>query len=344
MVVHPGADCSVSDVHDGLVDGFRLNGVDCESLNTNDRLYFYIHAHVPDRNGHLKLAFNELQAVALTSNEVKVAAYDYWPHVIVFVSGFFINPDILPVLRSRGHHLVLWCTETPYEDDKQLAVAPYFDTVIISDPLTIDDYRKVNPRTWYLPHSFDPKRHKPGRPSKAWKSDLFFSATGFPSRVRFFEQVDFDGIDVWLGGNWQMVEESPIYRWVKNPHGRKWMLNSENIKGYRSTKAGVNLYRKETSESCTHEGTALGPREVEMAAIGCFFLREPRPEGDALFPMLPTFADPGDFGEKLRWWLKHDDQRDEAARQARAAIAGHTFKATTAKLLSLLEADQALAA
>jgi len=188
MVVHPGADCSVSDVHDGLVDGLRRNGIEAESLNSNDRLYFYIHAHVPDRNGNLKLAFNELQSVALTSREVMTEAYMFWPQVIIFVSGFFINPDILPILRSRGHHLVLWATEAPYEDDKQLAVAAAFDTVILNDPATIDAYRKVNPRTWYIGHSFDPRRHKPGRLRGRHRH-----ASNLPALGRGREAIDGDG-------------------------------------------------------------------------------------------------------------------------------------------------------
>lgn len=33
----------------------------------------------------------------------------------------------------------------------------------------------------------------------------------------------------------------------------------------------------------------------KLAACGTFFARDPRPEGDELFPMLPTFTDPGEF-------------------------------------------------
>jgi spore maturation protein CgeB len=222
-------------------------------------------------------------------------------------------------------------------------VAGAFDTVIVNDPVTIDAYRKVNPRTWYLGHSYDPQRHKPGRGRKEFASDFGWVGTGFPSRVHFLEKVDFDGIDVCLGGNWQFIEDSPVNRWVRNPHDRKWMLNNETVAVYRSAKMGANFYRTENT-SGIEIGVAMGPREVEMAACGLPFLRDPRPEGDELFPFLPTFTDPGDFGDKLRWWLAHDSQRDEAARLARAAIQGHTFKATAARLLRLLEADQALAA
>jgi hypothetical protein len=76
---------------------------------------------------------------------------------------------------------------------------------------------------------------------------------------------------------------------------------------------------------------------VELAAAGTFFLRDPRPEGDELFPMLPTFDGPADASEKLRWWLARDAQREKAAAGARAAIAGRTFEANARRLLQLLD-------
>jgi spore maturation protein CgeB len=343
LVVHPGADCSVSDVHDGLVTGLRQNGHWVESFNANDRLYFFIHAHMPGVDGRLKPAFDEYQALRLTTQEIVGEVYKFWPDVIVFVSGFFVDPAILPMLRGRGHRLVLWATEAPYEDDKQLRVAGEYDTVIINDPLTLDEYRKVNPNTHYIPHSYDPRRHRPGRARREFVSDFGWVGTGFPSRVHFLEKVDFDGIDVCLGGNWQFIEDSPVNEWVRNPHGRKWMLNNETVAVYRSTKVGANFYRTENTSGIP-DGVAMGPREVEMAATGLFYLRQSRPEGDELLPMLPIFTDPDDFGEQLRWWLAHDDKRIAAAAKAREAVAGHTFKAHTGELLRHLDATAALAA
>jgi hypothetical protein len=74
-----------------------------------------------------------------------------------------------------------------------------------------------------------------------------------------------------------------------------------------------------------------------MAACGLFFLRDPRPEGDELFPMLPAFAGPGDASEKLRWWLKHDQEREAAAEKARLAVADRTFENNAKRFLKLLE-------
>ena len=113
--------------------------------------------------------------------------------------------------------------------------------------------------------------------------------------------------------------------------------NATAAKVYRSAKVTANLYRKETSKNGSADGWAMGPREVELAACGSFFLREPRAEGDVLFPMLPTFTEPGEFSDLLRWWLAHPRQRKAAAAAARAAVADRTFKQTSAALLRLLD-------
>jgi hypothetical protein len=104
-----------------------------------------------------------------------------------------------------------------------------------------------------------------------------------------------------------------------------------------SATIGANIYRKEHSEGSHADGWAMGPREVELAACGSFFLREPRPEGDKLFPMLPTFTEPGELGDLIRWWLPQEDRRRDAAVAAQAAIADRTFTNTAASLLRFVD-------
>jgi spore maturation protein CgeB len=122
------------------------------------------------------------------------------------------------------------------------------------------------------------------------------------------------------------------------------MGNAVTANVYRSTKASLNLYRKEHSEDAHADGWAMGPREVELAACGTFFFREPRGEGDHLFPELPIVHAPEHFGDQLRWWLAHDKQRTAAAAAAHAAIADWTFDNTAARLLRVIEASTRVAA
>jgi spore maturation protein CgeB len=337
LVVEPGPWFSVKDVNDGLVKGLRACGADVGVLNLGDRLNFYSEAQL-ERDGEFRKALSPEAAIAMAAKGIETVCYEWWPDVVVVVSGFFIPPEIWGVLARRPHHVVLWCTESPYEDDRQMRAARYVDTVIVNDPLNLDQYRAhANKRTWYMPHSYDPDRHKPGRPIADLRTDFCFVGTGFPSRVEFFEKVDWSGIRAGFAGNWQLVQPgSPLVPHLLHPKS-ECVDNADAARLYRSAKVTANLYRKETSEHGQADGWAVGPREIELAACGSFFLREPRGEGDLLFPMLPTFTTPVEFEDLLRWWLDHPRQRHTAAAAARTAIADRTFTNTAASLLRLVD-------
>jgi hypothetical protein len=217
-----------------------------------------------------------------------------------------------------------------------LALAQHCDLVLLDDPTNLERFREVT-RAEYFPQCYRPGVHRPGPPVDDMACDLGFVGTGFPSRVRFFEALDLRGIDTILAGNWQLLHEaSPLRPFVV--HKLDECLDNERAADlYRSARVGLNLYRREASQAATAAGVATGVREVEMAACGLLFLRDPRPEGDELLAMLPTFGSPEEAGEQLRWWLAHDDDREAAARKACEAVADRTFDALAARLLRLLD-------
>jgi hypothetical protein len=105
---------------------------------------------------------------------------------------------------------------------------------------------------------------------------------------------------------------------------------------YRTTRSGISLFRREANHPDLIEGHACGPREIEQAACGTFFLRDPRPEADELFPMLPAFTSADEASDLLRWWLPRDDARRDAALKAAEAVADRTFTNHAAQVLRLL--------
>jgi spore maturation protein CgeB len=170
-------------------------------------------------------------------------------------------------------------------------------------------------------------------------SDFCFVGTAFPSRVEFLEAMDLDhsGMDVLLAGQWQMLDkDSPLQKWIAHDV-REGVDNDQTAQIYRSAKTSLNFYRREADRPELVEGWAMGPREVEMAACGLFFVRDPRPEGDEVLSMLPTYDSPADATAKLRWWLEHDEDRAMVARAIRARIADRTFDNAAKRLLTLLE-------
>jgi spore maturation protein CgeB len=339
LVVHPGVDFSVHDVYRGVVKGLQDLGHDVGEFNLSDRIEFYTRAHVMrDDNKKWTKSFGDDAAMEMACSGIEVVCYEWWPDVVIIVSGFYIPPKLWGVLARRPHHVVYWCTESPYEDDRQGRAARYADTVILNDPTNLDAYRsEINERTFYFPHSYDPDVHRPGDADPDLACDFSFVGTGFPSRVDWLEQVDWAGVDAKLGGNWQTVEDdSPLIPLLMHERG-ECMNNADTANLYRSSKVSLNLYRKEHSEQGHANGWAMGPREVELAACGTFFFRESRPEGDDLFPMLPIVEDPETFSRELRFWLDNDDERNAAATAAREAIADRTFKNSAARLLDLVQ-------
>lgn len=328
LVVHPGPAFSVADVHRGWVKALRQAGCQVVDFNLNDRADFYdkIYFKVGDT---FEKPITTDDALRLAAKGIEVACYEFWPDVVLVVSGFYVPADIYPILRDRGHKVVLLHTESPYEDDRQVARAEMADLNLVNDPTNLERFPAG---TLYMPHAYDPEVHHPG-PSDH-KSDFAFVGTGYPSRVGFFEQVDWTGIDALFAGNWQgLADDSPLRPFVAHDLA-ECLPNETTADVYRGARASANLYRTESERPGLSDGWAMGPREVELAACGTFYLTEARGENRDVLPMVPTFDGPEDLSDKLRWWLAHPDAAAEVAAKARAAVADRTFANHCNRLLS----------
>jgi spore maturation protein CgeB len=332
LTVEPGPAFSVADVHSGWLKAFQALGTEVRNFNLSDRLSF-VEASLRD-----KVPEEERGRIAarMVAEQLRAACFDFWPDLVVITSAFFIPPETYDTIRNRGIRIAVLLTESPYEDPFQLGIAARADMAILNDPINLDTYRAVQPNTWYIPHAYDPEKHRRRPPVADLVSDFAWVGTAYPSRVQWFEDINLDGLEVVLGGNWQQLPAtSPLHRHLLHDSAN-CLDNQETVDVYSSTRASVNLYRTE-SETGFQQGWAMGPREIELAATETFFLRDPRPESDDILRALPSFTSPGDFSEKLRWWLAHDEQRLDAIRAAKAAISGRTFLNNAKSLLGRVE-------
>lgn len=346
LVIHPGPAYSVADVCRGWTRALKGLGCQVGAVNYDDRLNFYASAMVkkdPDKDEYVNAVSTE-GAYRLAGYTLKSDLYDFAPNIMLTVSGFFVDSKILDAARAHGTKVVLLHTESPYEDELQLKRAEHADINIVNDPTNLEKFRSIGP-AYYQPHCYDPLIHYRRSYEADKASDLFFVGTGYDSRVEFLEKVDWTGIDFKLAGHW------PHATYVLKRHlihdERMCMENDEATKWYSSAKMSFNLYRRERAaidpqfpvpEDNDIDGWALGPREIEMAATRTFFLRQPRPEGEELFPFLPTFTDPDEFGDLVRHWTQHDDARETCAKAAQAAVADRTFDNAAKRLLSHFDA------
>lgn len=354
LLVHPGPDFSVHDVYRGWLKALRNAGHTVMSYSTNNRLTFYGRARLPDGDKPACATCQQLPTVqAIQSNE-KIAGmaldglyrelYLFWPDVVFFVSAFFMEPPMLQMIRTRRHKIVMLHTESPYQDDEQMKRGEFADLNLVNDPTNLQAWRDLDIPAAYMPHAYDPDVHYPDWRPNRYESDFTFVGTLFKSRAEFFSQMDFRQLDVTFGGSgWdRAVHDYPelvkdLVKYVGHPLDH-CVDNAEAARVYRVSRVGINFYRRESEESHAGEGWAMGPREVEMAACGLFFLRDPRPESDSVLGhILPSFSSPQEASDLLRFWLNQPHRREMAAERAYNAIAARTFSNNARAALGLME-------
>jgi spore maturation protein CgeB len=326
----------VADVYTGWVEGLRACGQKVIEFNLDDRLTFYGSAIKQTGDHEFQTYLTGDQAYEMATNGLYATLYQARPDVLLVVSGFFLPPKMLDRVKRNGTRVVVLHTESPYEDDRQLEVAAHADLNLINDPTNLERFQAVAP-TMYMPHAYRPAVHSPGPSLPGLECDLAFVGTGFPSRVAFFEAMDLEGLDVLLAGTWMATPESSPLRKFIGTDVDQCLENADAVPLYRSARCGINLYRREAERPELSAGWALGPREIEMAACGLFFLRDPRGEGDEVLDMLPTFTSPAEASDLLRYWLARPDERAVLARKAHEAIADRTFDNHAGAIVRLLD-------
>lgn len=336
LAVHPGPAYSVHDTFVGWVEALRGLGEHVVEYPLGAALTFYDAALLEAGPGVFRKAFTAEQATEKAVDRLCGALWKVRPDVLFIVSGFFTDDQVLDLARRDGTRIVLLCTEEPYEHDRHLKLAPHVDLILADDPTNLEALQAAA-RAVYMPKAFRPAVHHPGPADPLLACDFSFVGTGYPSRIQYLEAMDLDGIDVLLAGNWTRLEEaSPLRQYITGDL-EDCLDNEVTANIYRSTAVGLNLYRREANRPELSAGWAMGPRELELAACGAFFLRDSRGEGDELLPMLPVVTSPAEATEQLRWWLAHPDERAAAAGKALVAVQDRTFDNNAARLMRLME-------
>lgn len=342
LLVHPGPEFSVSDVFNGWHKALKKQGHQVMVYNTNERIRFFGDAMTKGKYGQPEYMMNEEQAKLAAFEALGHHLYSFWPDIVVFVSGFYIRAQMLNLVRSRGHKVVIIHTESPYQDDEQLMRAQYASLNILNDPANIEEYKQLAPSI-YIPHAYDPEVHYPGNGDKTF--DFTFVGSMFGSRCKFFERMFYALGDEWLdrheiglgGQAWTdpRLDGSPLLKYLEHERD-EGVDNIEAADIARDTRVGINVYRVEGEDSHSGQGVAMGPREVELAACGTPFLRDSRPESDEVFPFLPTFQTPEGAADLLKWYMMQPKQAEFLGKKARRAVEDRTFDNNATTMMKAL--------
>jgi len=269
-------------------------------------------------------------------------ALRHMPDWVIVISGMYLHPDILVMLRRAGQRVAVILTESPYDDDREALFIQHAHVAFTHERASVPILRHANARTYYLGHAYDPAKHTPRRidgEDDLPRHDVVFVGTGFWERCEMLQVVHWDGIDLGLYGQWQLLgSRSPLRRYIRGGITE----NDTTAALYRRAKIGLNLYRTSRGfgrqvPRITH-AESLNPRALELAATGCFTLSDERAEvGEIFGDAVPMFRTPAELEALIRQYLADDVLRQAQAARLPGLVAGHTYTARTAQLIETLE-------
>lgn len=334
MVVHPGASFSTCDVYDGLVVGLRANGITPIEgrLDTILSWYGQLIAGGVEQGVLARETFlldGRLNRSALASAHITRAALLHAPEWLIVVSGHNYNAHDAKALRRAGIRTALICTESPYWADVEPQMAAFYDVVFTNERSAVAQFTQ-NERVHYLPHAYNPALHSPELPPGP-STDVFFCGSLFDERRALFDAVDWAGIAFTKRG-YHLDTGIPDL-----------LPNSEVARAYRGAKINLNHHRTTTMHGSGGHITraeSLGPRAYEIAACGGFQLcDDSRAEYRDIFGDWGATYRAGDSAgleRQVRYWLKHDQRRDETAKAMYHAVQPHSWTARAAQVLGVL--------
>lgn len=331
LLVSPGASWSTVDVETGLRFGLETNGVEIVRYRLDERIdrsrrWLYT-AWRRARRKHPQI---EKPTDADIFYQAGVGALEmalrHQVDAVFVVSAMFLHPDVMILMKRAGLRIVVLFTESPYDQEKELAVAKIVDGCWTNELSSVAAFQAVNRNSGYLPHAWHPERHRPGpQPGddNFPSHDVVFVGSAFHERVVWLSRIDWTGIDLGLYGNWEALgSRHPLRKYLRGGVTG----NEQTAALYRRAKIGLNLYRTSQgwgrdAPSIAH-AESLNPRAYELAACGAFHLSTYRSEVWEVFgSLVPTFSAPREAEGLIRDWLANPEGRASIARQLPARVA-----------------------
>jgi len=350
LVVGPGASWSTADVEAGLIDGLQQQGVTVIAYALDGRI-----------SGASRWLHDAWRRKKKTQPDVPKPSYPdviyqagmgaleralrHQVDAVIIVSGMYLHPDVVVLMRRAGLTITALLTETPYDLEQELKFAEMCHGVWTPERTTVARFESVCPNVSYLPHAWHPLRHTPEPSQDARCADLphhdvVFVGTGFRERVEWFKAIDWTDIDLGLYGSWDALgSRDGLRRYVRG----KETDNIITAELYRRAKVGLNLFRSSKGfgrgapRLVPGAAESLSPRVYELAACGSFFVSDIRSEVAEVFgDLVPTFKHPTEAAALIRSWLVNDAGRARVAAQLPAKVAESTWRHRAVQVMTEL--------
>lgn len=356
LLAHPGSVWATADVFWGLLHGLKYHDVDVVPFRLDQRFaasqssLYWLWRTKKKTEPNLERPNAADLSYHASIGALEMALRHHVDCVLV-VSAMLLHPDVLIMMKEAGLRVVVLFTESPYDYDAEMRVAKIVDGGWTNERCVVRSFRTVNPNFGYLAHGWNPLVHRTDTPidDSVPAHDVVFVGTGFRERYRFFNSIDWTGINLGLYGTW---DPRLLNKQVRQALHNGPIANEQAVLLYRRAQVGLNLYRTSQgwgpqAPSIAH-AESVNPRAYELAACGTFFLSDYRSESAEVFgDLVPMFRSPIEAAALIRKWLADEAGRHRiaAALPARVAEASwiHRTKTVLGDLQQLLSERPKLA-
>jgi spore maturation protein CgeB len=346
LLVHPGASWATADVFWGLFHGLKYHDVDVFPYRFDQRFasaksaLFWEWRTKKKSQPDLPPPNSADLSYGAGIGTLEMALRQR-VDVVIVVSAMLLHPDVLTRLKQAGLRVVVLFTESPYDHTHEMKVAQMVDGGWTNERSVVASFRQVNPHFGYLPHGWNPLVHRTDTAidDSVPAHDVVFVGTGFRERYRWFNSIDWSGIDLGLYGSWNT---SLLNKQVRKCVRGGPVENDRTALLYRKAKVGLNLYRMSKgwgSQAPTiAHAESVNPRAYELAACGTFFLSDYRLESAEVFgDLVPMFRSPIEAAGLIRSWLADEAGRARIAAALPACVAEASWIHRTMTVLGDLQ-------
>ena len=323
-LIYPGHQFSTYDVAEGHDKGLRELGHDVRSVRYDNAYGFYAESLQHWELLHPGWQYTADTAFAMASERTAIEVIDWGPDVALIVSATEYHKNAFSLMHKANIPIVAMFTESPYGDDlhNKVMAQTVLRGAFTNEKTTVkslSDKGKIP--VAYLPHSYQPDKHKSAVVENGHSTDVFFFGTLFPERLASFSILS----ESLRGMRYKFDGPAP------NQKGVSPLLtlpNEELVKYYNGTKIALNMHR------ASDTAWSLGPRAYEIAACGAFQISDNRGELHELFNgSVPSYTNDEELAEVVRHYLSHPDERLEKAKAAHERVKDCTFRQRDAEIV-----------
>lgn len=239
--------------------------------------------------------------------------------VDVFFSYFYsacVRPETIRRIGEMGICTVNWYCNGSYQLHLVADIAPAYDFCLVPERYRLADYRRLGARPIYCQEAANPAVYRPYDVPREF--DVTFAGQKYGDRPDFIRHLCDNRVDVRVWGmGWQPRRGQAPAEDVPPEACGSMLSDEELIRLYSRSKISLGFSKVGETHRTDAPIKQVRLRDFEAPMSGAFYLVEYQEEFEDFFEIgreIVCFEDADELLEKVRYYLKHERERERIRR------------------------------